>query len=532
MKLLFTIFFLLIFSLFLFSQPILRIAPNGTIWVKTSTSVVTNGAAGYTGNASGNLTPGTACGTNTSCGGNDTSLGWNMLCGTVPASTVGTPGNIYVQKQLFGNVGQNNTNNPNLANLSLTCNPAAGSPNWPSTTSETRKAVVPHWLNPKKDMAGTAILGEEIYLPTKTELEILDDGVGNGSGTGADELRFTILGGNSGQCSEYFIRAKHDLKLNVADSEFNITANPIIPTVSVEQTLSGVPDAGSGNSYNATDNNLHNNGCGSFLSSANSWYFNGGNQSAFGTGVGSSSGGGGVRKLFPNNGTIKQDGSNFDVLFTGNFELELFRNWGNADARATISPGMGGKARVVATYDVWTLQAVLPITLLSFDVRSNNQYSEIYWTTASEINNDYFEIQRSDNGIQWKNIGTVKGNGNTKSPKEYHFTDQTPITGKNYYRLCQYDFDGKKSLSAVKIINNNKKTVEIFPNPIQNGKTQLYLEENKIVRIFDTQGQLLRTWAFEIETADIVTLDLSSFPIGVYFIQAGDSYVSRLIKND
>ena len=86
---------------------------------------------------------------------------------------------------------------------------------------------------------------------------------------------------------------------------------------------------------------------------------------------------------------------------------------------------------------------ILPISLLSFDSEVKPDRVDFSWTTASEINNDYFTLERSRDLYGWEVLGFVKGAGNSSVPLDYSFSDMQPLDGLAYYRLKQTDFDGK-----------------------------------------------------------------------------------------
>ncbi len=84
----------------------------------------------------------------------------------------------------------------------------------------------------------------------------------------------------------------------------------------------------------------------------------------------------------------------------------------------------------------------LPIDLVEFIGTCRTKAIELTWETASEINNDYFTIERSIDGIDFKQFITIPGIGNSSSPKYYSFRDQEVLNGRVFYRLSQTDFDG------------------------------------------------------------------------------------------
>jgi hypothetical protein len=94
----------------------------------------------------------------------------------------------------------------------------------------------------------------------------------------------------------------------------------------------------------------------------------------------------------------------------------------------------------------------LPIELTTFDVKQIDNKIEITWTTATEINNDFFTIERSADGINFYEIKKIKGAGNSSTSKHYSIYDIEPPTGINYYRLKQTDYDGKYKYYELKAI--------------------------------------------------------------------------------
>jgi hypothetical protein len=105
----------------------------------------------------------------------------------------------------------------------------------------------------------------------------------------------------------------------------------------------------------------------------------------------------------------------------------------------------------------FTNNGSLPVHLISFNVSAlkDKEVTKVLckWQTASEINNEYFSVQRSKDGEHFEEIGQIQGAGNTISIVSYDFTDQTPGKGILYYRLKQTDFDGRSSLSETKVID-------------------------------------------------------------------------------
>lgn len=107
----------------------------------------------------------------------------------------------------------------------------------------------------------------------------------------------------------------------------------------------------------------------------------------------------------------------------------------------------------------------LPITLSKFIIKPINKTILLNWETSSEIKNDYFDIERSTDGKSFAKIGKQAGSGNSNTLKIYSFTDHHPLSGTNYYRLVQYDFDGKSTPSEVKAVNALIDATQVYVTP-------------------------------------------------------------------
>lgn len=116
----------------------------------------------------------------------------------------------------------------------------------------------------------------------------------------------------------------------------------------------------------------------------------------------------------------------------------------------------------------------LPVELAEFEAEAiENEQIDLSWTTASEQNSDYFVIERSTDAKEWTALGQVKAAGNSNSEIHYLFTDSEPMSGINYYRLVQYDFDGRSNISTIVLaeIHATNEEITAYPNPIANGQT-------------------------------------------------------------
>jgi len=137
----------------------------------------------------------------------------------------------------------------------------------------------------------------------------------------------------------------------------------------------------------------------------------------------------------------------------------------------------------------------LPVEFTYFIADNKPNRVELNWQTASEHNNDFFEVQRSFDGKQFDVLGVVNGSGDSKELIDYDYTDYMPLAGDSYYRLRQVDFDGNYEYSeVVKIRREQFSDLIAVPNPTnaQNIRLRLsgfHAEQNIQVTIFDLQGR-------------------------------------------
>lgn len=139
-----------------------------------------------------------------------------------------------------------------------------------------------------------------------------------------------------------------------------------------------------------------------------------------------------------------------------------FRHWGS-----TANP-----LDIGVLYPSLLTAAVLPIKLTGFTVSREDKQVKLEWITASEQNNDRFEIQRSNDGRSWKTIADIKGHGTTTVSNTYKVYDQSPLSGINYYVIRQYDVDGhsyQSDIRSLRIIVNPKSIISVYPNPSHSG---------------------------------------------------------------
>ena len=168
----------------------------------------------------------------------------------------------------------------------------------------------------------------------------------------------------------------------------------------------------------------------------------------------------------------------------------------------------------------------LPVTLINFSGRLNETetYSFLSWSTASEVNNDKFILERSTDGRYFRSVSTIRGAGTSASVNSYQFSDDLSqiSSGILYYRLLQVDLDGTKTYS--KIISLSRKGAEpismkVFPNP---GRRNFVIglsskpEKPVQIRIFSKDGKLVQSDNFNSQEYG---LDMKNSPAGIYLVK-------------
>lgn len=143
--------------------------------------------------------------------------------------------------------------------------------------------------------------------------------------------------------------------------------------------------------------------------------------------------------------------------------------------RATFSGGGSSTLISVGGENVWTAgmgdivgATVLPIQLLSFTATPKNHSILIQWQTGTEVNNDYFTIEKSRDGAVFEYVATIDGAGNSTSTREYFSEDTNPWEGLSYYRLKQTDFNGFSATFEMVAVNYHRSSefsFSVFPNP-------------------------------------------------------------------
>lgn len=178
---------------------------------------------------------------------------------------------------------------------------------------------------------------------------------------------------------------------------------------------------------------------------------------------------------------------------------------------------------------------ILPIELISFTGKCESNLIQLNWTTASELNNDYFTIEKSTDAINWEIIGTKQGAGNSTHLINYEYKDESAIRNKDviYYRLKQTDYNGKSEyFNPISVINCTEELeVLVYPNPTSE---ILYIKAENTNSLFNAtlysaEGKLI--FRESLCSTQINAINISDIASGVYsLVLLNEATNKRTIK--
>ena len=214
----------------------------------------------------------------------------------------------------------------------------------------------------------------------------------------------------------------------------------------------------------------------------------------------------------------------------------IFRSGGAGNIQ--IEPGQNFQIHydengdgVVNGNDIEIITSVLlPVELLFFDATLDANTVLLNWQTASELNNEKFEVEQSRDGRDFQKIGEIEGKGTTLEQQDYSYEVKNPRNGISYYRLKQIDFDGQFEYSKVISVNfkgENGDVGEFYPNPSKSGLVNIYYtsqtDDEIAVSVFDVTGKLVVNQIQQVSNGDNnLSFDFSELNTGTYIVKIGD----------
>jgi hypothetical protein len=186
------------------------------------------------------------------------------------------------------------------------------------------------------------------------------------------------------------------------------------------------------------------------------------------------------------------------------------------------------------------ISALLPVEIARFDAHKKDDMVELTWQTEVEIDNDFFTLERSANGRDFEPLTRIEGQGNTITATTYEFRDEAPLSGTNYYRLSQTDFDGTNNFIGVRVVEFDSKDLiwDAYPNPLNDEVLNLSIKSpfdgEMNLEIHNATGQLIVAKSFELQAgAQDLNWSLETLPAGVYILNSyfnGLHQTQKLVK--
>jgi hypothetical protein len=168
--------------------------------------------------------------------------------------------------------------------------------------------------------------------------------------------------------------------------------------------------------------------------------------------------------------------------------------------------------------------SVMPVTFVNFFVAKENDYYKISWSTASENNNNHFEVEKSIDGVNWTMIATIISAGNTNSITNYSYTDKKIINGVAFYRIKQVDNDGRVTYTTTRTIQKpeSNPATEIFQSGNKNITIRFSAIQSSVsIKLWALNGQSMIQQSFR--NADYISFPINNSQSGIYVLQVIDA---------
>jgi len=178
---------------------------------------------------------------------------------------------------------------------------------------------------------------------------------------------------------------------------------------------------------------------------------------------------------------------------------------------------------------------ILPVRLTNFDaVVYENSHVEIVWETASENNNSHFILEVSKDGIEWTEIARVQGIGTSTQTNNYSFDDYKVTSGVTYYKLIQFDYDGKEtSYNPISVLFKSMDAeLHVYPNPVKNGSLltiQTKEDGPGVVQLQNLSGRVVMTETIQSNNGS-ASIALTHLQPGIYLLMVDQNNAPKSTK--
>jgi hypothetical protein len=218
-----------------------------------------------------------------------------------------------------------------------------------------------------------------------------------------------------------------------------------------------------------------------------------------------------------NGGSITSTGSSSETLRIGG--VDKFS--GGIDGALSI-PGVASKTTGTSPLGFNTsINIILPVKFTGFNLARQNNNVLVEWTTADEVNNSYYEVQRSENGNDWNTIANINAAGSTMTTHSYSYTDKNVMAKIVYYRIRQVDINGEFVYTAVRMIKSENTSSGIKVNSSSSNSIYVHFPEqvktDVMVRITSSNGQIVSQKTFD-EPVGQVVMPAQNAMKGIYIV--------------
>jgi len=187
------------------------------------------------------------------------------------------------------------------------------------------------------------------------------------------------------------------------------------------------------------------------------------------------------------------------------------------------------------TIDGWNSSTTLGVRLVKYSGIGFSNHNALIWATASEVNNDYFTIEKSIDGINFENIGSVKGVGNSIIKQKYQFKDYNRSSNVEYYRLSQVDFDGYKTVLGTIVLERELDDISVYPNPSKGDLNIIFSRKHHgtfVLEFMDLMGKVVTEDITISSSKKYKSSVFNQLERGIYYLRVKDvdSEVIKTIK--
>jgi len=227
----------------------------------------------------------------------------------------------------------------------------------------------------------------------------------------------------------------------------------------------------------------------------------------------------------------------YGLEYLGGTSLASYVGGSFANFQAALTGGAVCGDLSSNTVAVTIIANPLPITLTSFTANQKQKTVQLNWQTASEVDNDYFTLEHSTNGVDFNFLTKVATKGNGTTQNNYRHLHEKPVVGENYYRLSQTDLDGTHKVVGIKVVTfkSDEVVVAIEPNPVRdhilNLKYTSPFKADVEIEVIDMTGRiLLQTKMTANEGLNHFELPMNNLSNGVYFLRTQQTQNIQTIR--